>query len=56
LPDEVRAKAKLCLLDPLGCGLGACQHDDILQLRQALSVFDSGGGALHFEALTEGLG
>jgi 2-methylcitrate dehydratase PrpD len=36
LPPEVVAKAKLCVLDALGCGLGGASHDVIASLLEAV--------------------
>lgn len=43
LPEEVRYKAKLCLLDTLGCALGACHHPDITKLKRALQFLEGKG-------------
>ncbi|MDN5348218.1 MAG: hypothetical protein PWP65_1782 [Clostridia bacterium] len=45
LPVEVKEKAKMCLLDALGCGLGACRHDHNLKLLEALNAFEASGGS-----------
>ncbi|MDN5345348.1 MAG: hypothetical protein PWQ18_1462 [Clostridia bacterium] len=43
IPAGVRAKAKLCLLDALGCALGACRHPDILKLIRAVRRVEGEG-------------
>ncbi|MCL4439597.1 MAG: MmgE/PrpD family protein, partial [Firmicutes bacterium] len=43
LPETVRFKAKLCLLDTLGCALGACYHHDVIKLTKALRFLEGRG-------------
>ncbi|KYH31153.1 2-methylcitrate dehydratase [Moorella mulderi DSM 14980] len=45
LPDAVRFKAKLCLLDTLGCALGACRHPDIAKLIKAMRLLAGEGNS-----------
>jgi 2-methylcitrate dehydratase PrpD len=44
LPQDVRDKAKLVLLDGLGCGLAGSTTEDVLQIRSAMLAAGGGGG------------
>lgn len=41
LPEKVTAQTKYCLLDALGCGLGAVEHPDIKKMAEALLNYDN---------------
>lgn len=45
LPENVRIKAKLCILDSIGCALGASNHPDIETLVQTLRDFGGVGSS-----------
>lgn len=45
LPENVRIKAKLCMLDTIGCALGASNHPDIKKIVQTLRDFGGLGSS-----------
>jgi 2-methylcitrate dehydratase PrpD len=45
LPQEVVAKAKLCVLDAIGCAIGGAAHDAIASLHDALTPRPADEGA-----------